>query len=147
MIGIILVTNLTMWGDIMAARQLTWNLEELKMTCTFADGTEFVAEYKEIIDFEQNGGKGIVHTLFQHGLKQKLADCVAGATKKGVSFEDQAVAMRKVWSNICAGKMTVRKAAAPKVKLSDVRAKLDAMPDGKKKDQAMETARMLGLMA
>lgn len=54
--------------------------------------------------------------------------------------------MKKVWANICTGEMKVRRAAAPKVKLSDVRAKLDAMPEGKEKKQAIETAKMLGLL-
>ncbi|NTU72791.1 hypothetical protein HGB07_01290 [Candidatus Roizmanbacteria bacterium] len=130
----------------MATRQLTWKLEDKKMTCTFADGTMFVAEYKDIKEFEQNQGKGIVHELFQHGLKQKLSDCVAGATKNGVSFEKQKAAMEKVWKGICAGEMTVRKATVPQVKLSDIRAKLNAMPEGKEKTQAVAAAKMLGLM-
>ena len=130
----------------MTSRQLTWKIKEFKMTCTFSDGTEFVAGYKDIKDFEQSKGKGIVHELFQHGLKQKLADCVSGATKKGISFVNQKAAMEKVWKGICAGEMKTRKPETPKVKLSDVRAKLDAMPEGKEKVQAMATAKMLGLI-
>ena len=116
------------------------------MTCTFADGSKIEFRFDNIKDFDKNQGKGVVHELFKHGLKQKLSDCVAGATKNGISFAIQAKTMQKVWDGIKVGEMTMRKAAVPQVKLSDIRAKLDAMPEGKEKTQAVATAKMLGLI-
>lgn len=67
------------------------------------------------------------------GLGHKLGDSAAG--RKG---EDAEAAVQKVWDGLREGNWSVRAPAVPKVKVSDIVAKLDKIPEAQQ-----ETAKAL----
>lgn len=116
----------------MAKRQLIWTMAEdnSHMSCKSVDNesitTDFV--FDDIIDYEPITHKVSFH-LFRHGLKQILADTVAGA--KDATIEEKFDIMNAKWNDICNGKLTSRKAKAPKVTKKQAIEKLgdDATPE------------------
>lgn len=106
--------------------RLGWSIEASKMVCSFPDGTKSEFVYGDIKEYI--APIGIVAELFQHGLKQKLADSVAGMTKNGIAYENQALHMESVWKSIKSGEAKSRSNSAdPKMKLSETIAIINAM--------------------
>jgi hypothetical protein len=124
--------------------RLNWAVDENQMVVRFDVETSLTFVYAEIKDYVKVENP-IVFGLFQHGLKQKLADCVAGMTKNGVSFKEQAKVMAEKWEDIRTGVARVR-ANAKVDPMAEARAKLAAMPEGKEKEQAMVFAKLLGIV-
>lgn len=125
--------------------RLNWTIGENSMVCKF--NAEISAEFKfaDIKEWDKSHMEPLVFGLFQHGLKQKLADCVAGATKNGVSFADQKKTMMDKWEDIRTGVARERKNAKIDP-LAEARAKLDAMEEGPLKEQAMAMAKLIGIV-
>jgi hypothetical protein len=108
--------------------RLAWIITEDNMTCTFPDGIKQVFVYTDIKDWDKSHMEPLIMGLFQHGLKQKLADVVAGATKNGIGYPEQAKAMSDKWTDIKTGVSRERKnAAGPKVTLASAFEAIDAM--------------------
>lgn len=92
----------------MASRKLSWNVDGESLTVSFDSGEKKEFTFSKIEGWIENSGKGVVHDLFVHGLKQKLADSVAGASKEGIVAKLQIETMEKVWDAICKGNMKTR---------------------------------------
>ena len=105
----------------MAKRTLKWNLSESNIKVQFVD-----SDVKETFSFGEILGydnlpmfTGITFELFRHGLKQKLADSVAGMGKKGYNATEQLEIMASVWESICKGEFSSRKSAVKKLTKAD----------------------------
>lgn len=126
--------------------RLSWNITDTCMSVQCPDGTLSAdMYYNTILGFEDVNIGGITFHLFKHGLKQKLADCVAGMTKNGVSYLEQVETIEAKWEEIRTGVVKVRKNAKVDP-FAEARAKLAAMPEGKEKADAMKFAALLGII-
>ena len=123
----------------MAKKQIDWTVltigegdnakvEGLSVTWLGAeeDDTDLWNEKFFLADIEGAvGGLDVVtEHLMLHGLKQKLADTIAGAKTKGWTLEDQVEVMTGKWADICAGKLTSRKSKVPKMTKAEAIRKL-----------------------
>ena len=103
----------------MAKRTLKWNLREDSIKVQFVDSdAPEVFSFSEILGYETPLA-GVTFELFRHGLKQKLADSVAGMGKKGYNATEQLEVMASVWESICKGEFSSRKSAVKKLTKAD----------------------------
>lgn len=127
--------------------RLNWVIDDEKMVVNWpsvpAMSTTF--HYTEIEGYTKPEC-AIVFGLFKHGLKQKLADSVAGATKRGDSFEVQEKTMYDVWDAVKTGKQRERANAAPKISLNDIQNKFTSMEEGPEKEMARVLLTTMGLL-
>lgn len=162
-IGVILWSNGWYWTDhkisiyiggitmsentVEKKARLNWVVDDEKMAVNWPgmDNMSTSFYYNEIEGYVQPTCP-IVFGLFKHGLKQKLADSVAGATKRGDSFEAQEKTMCDVWEAVKTGKQKERANAAPKISLNDIQNKFAAMPDGPEKEMAKMLLTTMGLL-
>lgn len=102
----------------MAKRQLKWTFEKGGMVAQSVEDTELTLtfEFKDILDYEEVTNPIVYHTM-RHGIKQILADTIAGM--KDDTIEDKFKAMDVKWEAIRNGTFTTRKPKAPKIKLTD----------------------------
>lgn len=132
----------------MAKKQLEWSVSETMMTVSFINSVpveriNFVFEdIKEYV-----APVGIVAALFRHGLKQMLADSVAGAAKRGDSVKEQVGTMQGVWEAIRSGVKKERanaKEKAPKITEEMVRVNASAL--GQDADAMVSFMQLMGLL-
>jgi hypothetical protein len=97
------------------ARQMTWELNQGSLVVRFLDGSEKEFTFNEILDYVEPAG--VTFDLFRHGLKQKLADSVAGM--KDNTTAEKLEVMGKVWDTIVKGEWSIRKPAVPKVNVAE----------------------------
>ncbi len=95
----------------MAKRNITWTMDTGAMKVTFKSEEFETFIFSDIKDYMEP--MGVTFELFRHGLKQKLADSVAGMAKDGKTPDEQIEVMNGVWNSICKGEFSTRK---PKVK-------------------------------
>ena len=99
----------------MAKRQLKWEMNDAGIKCNWLESEmkPLVFIFADLPGFELAPPEGITFSFFRHGLKQKLADCTAGASNNGATVEMQQATMSELWKEFCKGNFTSRKAKAP----------------------------------
>lgn len=135
----------------MAKRTLKWAFRNNAIEVRFEESGQEISfdlteipGFKEAQVFETEGVDDMWFACARHGLKQKLADSVAAAAAKDLNDIDKVLAMQGVWKTICAGAWSSRKAAAPKVKVSDIKEKLAKM-ESKKREATVAALAELGI--
>lgn len=97
----------------MAKRQLKWTLDSHGMKVAWLEaGTELFFEFKDLPSYGDPKAEGMTFLFFRHGLKQKLADCIAGTSKNGATVEMQQATMSNLWEEFCKGNFTSKKPKA-----------------------------------
>lgn len=97
----------------MAIRQLKWELVEGGMIgTTVNDDHKLVVMYEDILDYEVITNPISFH-YFQHGIKQTLGDTFNTTVKDG-TLAEKFESMVAKWNDIMVGKLSTRKAKAPK---------------------------------
>lgn len=106
----------------MAKRQLKWEMHNKAIKVSWINETTspLVFEFKDLPDYKEQLPIGITFEFFRHGLKQKLADCIAGAAKNGATIAMQQTTMTDLWAEFCKGNFTSRKAAVQKFTKADI---------------------------
>lgn len=98
----------------MAKRQLKWELSTDHMTVTWLENEEYLRfTFSDLPGYVDLEIEGMTFLFFRHGLKQKLADCIAGAAKNGATMEMQQAAMTELWEEFKKGNFSSRKTKAP----------------------------------
>ncbi|KKS16776.1 MAG: hypothetical protein UU74_C0033G0008 [Candidatus Woesebacteria bacterium GW2011_GWA1_41_7] len=127
------------------SNRLGWTLNDNNMVVSFPDETKITFEFTDMVGWKDSAMAKPIFEIFRHGLKQKLADTVAGMTKNGVAYPDQAKVMEEKWEEIRTGVSRPR-ANAKIDPLAEARKKLEAMPEGAEKVAAMNLAKVLGII-
>jgi len=115
----------------MAKKVLDWKIETSNITVEWLDtdvkhAFEFTCLPMYDNMFVLEGFTTMVeHRLFVHGLKQKLADSVAGLNRKGYSATEQLNIMLKVWNNLCDNKFTAKRKGGNKITREQALKKLE----------------------
>ena len=105
--------------------RLAWEVKDGSMVCTFPEVGKLEFVFGKIEGYVPISCK-IQHDLFVHGMKQKLADCIAGM--KDNTWEERKKFMGEKWEEIYSGKARTRaNSADPKLKQSDVFAAIDKL--------------------
>lgn len=129
----------------MAKKQLSWTLGDSSMTCMWIESmprVDVTFQFRDIVDYVEP--VGIAFPLFRHGLKQMLADCVSGASKRGDSPEMQKTSMLGAWEAIRSGKKQTRANAKPVVTEESVRTVAENL--GQDPEVMVTMLKLLGLL-
>ena len=132
----------------MAKKQLEWSVSETQMTVNFINAVPVERVTFKFEDIKEYVAPvGIVAALFRHGLKQMLADSVAGAGKRGDKVSEQIATMNGVWDAIKSGVKRERANAKEKLpKITEEMVRANAAALGQDADAMVNFMQLMGLL-
>ncbi len=101
-----------------------------------------VLHFHELPEWEGVVLEGLHLQIYQHGLKQKLADSLAAP--KGTDMQERLAKLRDLMESLKLGEFSRRKAAVPKKSVAEILRSIEEMPADEAMKQAMRVALGVG---